>query len=98
MAITERSEPRATLGDLLRRARLDAGMEQAELAEKIGASRSAIGAWERDRSQPDFGWIKRIIVATNSPWLFTEPFKDDVRKRTASWAELAGQALADVAA
>lgn len=92
------ASPRSTLGDLLRRARLDAGMDQAELAEKIGISRSAIGAWERDRSQPDFGWLKRIIAATDARWIYDEPFKNEVRTRS-RWSDIsAGQDTYDAAA
>lgn len=98
MTTAERSTPRVTLGDLLKRARLDAGMEQAELAEKVGCSRASIGAWERDRNQPDFGWIKRIVAATGATWLYDEPFRDADGTAIRCYAEGPVHGLFDAAA
>lgn len=93
MTTTSESAPRSTLGDLLRRARLDAGLEQAELAEKVGVSRAAIGAWERDRSAPDFPWVKRIVAVTGATWLFEEPYRDDIKTQSRYLGDFADQPL-----
>lgn len=44
-------EPR-TLGERIRQRRLDRGLSQAELAERLGCSREAVFQWEKDRSEP----------------------------------------------
>jgi transcriptional regulator with XRE-family HTH domain len=44
--------PTWTLADRLRRARLLAGLEQAELAQKVGASRASISNYETGKAQP----------------------------------------------
>lgn len=76
-AVTDRPAVRVTLGDLIKRARLDKGWDQARLADTIGVSRQAVGAWERDRSQPDFGIMRRIVWALDAEWLYTERFRGD---------------------
>lgn len=96
--VTTTAEPRVTLGDLIKRARLDKGWDQARLAKEVGCSRASIGHWERDRNQPTFGDMLRVIKATGAEWLLTEPFKDGRDIRTGWSAESAGQALAMSAA
>jgi DNA-binding XRE family transcriptional regulator len=41
-----------TLGDHLRKRRLDLGISQRELAERIGVSKWCVENWERNRVQP----------------------------------------------
>lgn len=41
-----------TLGDKIAKARRVAGLEQAEVAAKVGVSRALVGQWENDRSEP----------------------------------------------
>lgn len=43
--------------DKLKRARIGAGLTQKELAEKIGASRSAVSAWERGDRNPSSEYV-----------------------------------------
>src|SRR5512135_2645858 len=50
MLIGMPSQPR--IGARIRRARQHLGMSQEQLAARIGASRSAVNAWERDRAWP----------------------------------------------
>jgi len=42
-----------TLGQWIRKRRLDCGLNQDQLAERLGCSIQAIGRWEGDRSSPD---------------------------------------------
>lgn len=44
--------PEWTLGDRIRRARRNAGMDRLALARKLGVSRQTIGFWENDETQP----------------------------------------------
>lgn len=44
--------PQWTLGDRLRKAREDAGLQQQELAEAMGISRRSVSAYESDASHP----------------------------------------------
>ena len=47
------------LGDRIARLRKAAGMNQAELAEKIGVSTSAIGMYEQSRREPS---LEKIVL------------------------------------
>ncbi|MGX7144914.1 helix-turn-helix domain-containing protein [Facklamia languida] len=42
-----------TIGELLKEARLQAGMTQEKVAEAIGVSRQSISNWENDKTYPD---------------------------------------------
>lgn len=83
-------ETRVTLGDLLKRARRDAGLDQQQLGDAIGVSNATISKWELDKSQPTFANVRAIIEATNSDWLLTEPFRQSARTRTGWFIEAAG--------
>ena len=50
-------------GDLLREARLRAGLSQAELARRAGKQRSAIGRWERGEALPSLETLRELIRA-----------------------------------
>jgi transcriptional regulator with XRE-family HTH domain len=50
-----------TLGDHIRKRRLDLGLLQREVAEKIGVTKATIYHWERQRTQPEIRFIARII-------------------------------------
>lgn len=43
--------------DKLKRARIAAGLSQQELADKIGASRPAVSAWERGTRMPSSEYV-----------------------------------------
>ena len=55
--------PRAlrTLGDHLRRRRLDLGLLQREVAEKLGVTKDSIHNWETNRKSPQLRFVPRII-------------------------------------
>lgn len=54
-------------GELLKAARQQAGLSQAELAEKIGCRQKQISNWERGDFLPVFGTIVRIADALDKP-------------------------------
>ena len=58
------------LGDVIRRARLDAGLEQVELAEKIGVTRQTVGRWERGVSEPSVSQMRAMAEATEADYLY----------------------------
>jgi transcriptional regulator with XRE-family HTH domain len=49
------------IGDHLRKHRLDLGLLQREVAERIGASTATIANWELGRTTPALGWLPHII-------------------------------------
>ena len=46
----------------LKRIRLDSGLTQAELADKLGITNRAVGAWESGRSKPRLDKMKELAV------------------------------------
>jgi transcriptional regulator with XRE-family HTH domain len=52
--------PSETLGQLLRRLKLEKGLEQRELAKKLRVHRNTIYEWENDRNGPYRKSIERL--------------------------------------
>ena len=52
-----------TSGQLLREARLRAGLTQAELEERSGKDRASIARWERDDVAPAFETLRQLLRA-----------------------------------
>ena len=50
-----------TTGELIRSARLRAGLSQAELAERLGMPSSSIARWETDTVEPAFSKLRRVL-------------------------------------
>ncbi len=50
-------------GDLLREARLRAGLSQAELARRAGRPISSIGRWERGEVLPSLETLRELVRA-----------------------------------
>jgi transcriptional regulator with XRE-family HTH domain len=50
-----------TLGDHLRKRRLDLGLPQREVADKIGVDETTVNNWERQRTEPEIRFIAPII-------------------------------------
>jgi DNA-binding transcriptional regulator YiaG len=59
------------LGDHLRKKRLDLGLLQREVAEKIGVNEATVTNWERQRTLPEIRFIAPIIK-----FLGYDPFPD----------------------
>lgn len=82
---THAAEPQLTLGERIRKLRMDAGLDQAQLAEAVGVSRQLVSKWERNVSIPDvieavtlaevgnvsFGWLGGVPV--RSRWFAQNP-------------------------
>lgn len=61
-----------TNGELIRKARQDASLDQAQLAQLVGVRRETVCAWEKNRSEPSGRQLKRIEDATGALWLWSE--------------------------
>ena len=50
-------------GDLIKEARLRAGLTQSELGERLGKSQSVIARWERDDVSPSLETVRGVVRA-----------------------------------
>ena len=66
-----------TSADLLRQARLRAGLTQAELGRATGRSQSAIARWESGRVQPSLETLRELIRACRLELTFGLANHDD---------------------
>jgi transcriptional regulator with XRE-family HTH domain len=67
----------AAIAGAVRQARLDAGLTQAALAERIGTTQSVVSRWERGADEPRLSTLARILGACGHSLLVAiEP--DDV--------------------
>jgi transcriptional regulator with XRE-family HTH domain len=91
---------RMVFGAALRQARLDAGLTQEDLAERLGMRRpTPISSWERSAHVPEPGTIKRLADAIGCPPAkllrgVVTPY-DELREYTASPAADSNGALTD---
>lgn len=56
-----------TIGERIQEARKQAGLKQAELAEKLGVAVITIGQYERDKRQPRLEQLQAIAAALDIP-------------------------------
>ncbi len=49
--------------DLIREARKRTGLTQAQLAERVGTTQSAVARWESHRSTPSFDTVFKVVRA-----------------------------------
>ncbi|NNN02335.1 MAG: helix-turn-helix transcriptional regulator [Acidimicrobiaceae bacterium] len=50
-------------GDLIKEARLRAGLTQCELGARLGKSQSVIARWERDDVSPSLETVRKVVRA-----------------------------------
>ena len=50
-------------GDLMKEARLRAGLTQTELGERLGKAQSVIARWERDEVSPSLETVRSVVRA-----------------------------------
>lgn len=70
-------------GSRIAQARKEAGLNQTQLGEAVGAGQPTVSEWEREENEPNFATILRIAKATkvNPCWLaFGDQFPDPLDK------------------
>jgi transcriptional regulator with XRE-family HTH domain len=68
------NEPNS-LGDHIRKKRIDLGLTQAQVAFRIRASKASIVSWEMNRHEPEVRYIPRIVrFLAYFPYLPTDRF------------------------
>ncbi len=86
---------------VLRRARLRAGLSQAQLAAQAGTSQATVSAYESGRKQPSVATLDRLLGATGCR-LTVAPARRSGRERTrepdAARLNRAGKTFVDVLA
>ena len=58
-------------GDLIREARLRAGLTQADLGKRLGKAQSVIARWERGLAQPSLETVREIVRACDLDLTFS---------------------------
>lgn len=81
--------------DLLREARLAAGLSQAELAARSGTSQATLCSYERGHRTPSAATLERILAAGGRR-LSSAPISRRVRSPGAAALERAGRTLLEV--
>jgi len=61
--MTQSSHSPSPAAGLLRRARLEGGLSQGQLAERAGVPATMVSAYERDRRQPTLPTLTRLLRA-----------------------------------
>ena len=51
------------ISDLVRRARLTAGLSQAQLARRVGTTQSAVSRWEHGHDEPRIASLSELMTA-----------------------------------
>ena len=74
MSTAEANSPTWSFGARLHMARRQAGLNQGQVASRVGVSRPQVGKWERDEAEPRLSEVKRLAVALGVPfaWLADE--------------------------
>lgn len=82
------------IGDMVREARLAAGLTQAELAARARTSQAAISQYERGAKSPSAETLARLVEATGGR--LSSRSTPPVRRPTAAELERAGRTLEQV--
>jgi transcriptional regulator with XRE-family HTH domain len=70
-----------TLGDELRRRRLELGLLQREVADRLGVSKGSVWQWERNRTEPQVHCLPAIYDFLGyAPWQRPNGFADWLRQ------------------
>lgn len=71
-----------TTGELIKKARKEAGLTQLQLAERLGIPYQSIGQWERNVRNPKYDTLKKIANALNTEWTELVPEIEQVNAAT----------------
>lgn len=80
-----------TTGERIRAARKNAGMTQAELAQKLGISYVGISQWENGIRQPKYETLKKIADAIDVKWYDLVPPEESTRMIVAQTNDVIAQ-------
>jgi transcriptional regulator with XRE-family HTH domain len=58
--------PMFTLGDRIRKARTEAGLDQRALAAALGVNRNTVALWEHDATQPRTASLIAVAAVTDT--------------------------------
>jgi hypothetical protein len=64
-------------GDLMKEARLRAGLTQTQLADRLGKAQSVIARWERDEVSPSLETLREVVRACDLELTFFMSRFDD---------------------
>lgn len=53
-----------TIGDMIKQARIEAGLTQRELGERLGITESGVNKMERRKTLPSLSTLERVAIAT----------------------------------
>lgn len=69
-----------TIGARIKHARMEEGLSQKELAQKVKLSDKAISSYEVDRAEPSFQMLQKISKVVNRPvrYFLDESIQQDV--------------------
>jgi transcriptional regulator with XRE-family HTH domain len=81
--------------EILRTARRDAGLSQAELAARAGTSQATVSAYESGRKEPSLSTLSRLLDVTGTR-LTVEPAPPQAREPSAKELAAAGRRLVEV--
>ena len=86
-------EQRSDLGERIRMIRQKRGLNQPQLAERLGVTKNAITNWETGFSRPDLGTIPRLCEALNVSadtllGIRREHLSEGEKQHLAAWREL----------
>lgn len=79
-------EHKNILSERIRELRNEQGLTQAEIAKKIGVTKSAYGFWEQGKNQPDIDTIARLaeIFDVTADYLFGI---SDIKNSTSNYSD-----------
>lgn len=77
MATVEAKEHlRMSIGQEVKIARLQAGLDQGQLGDAVGVARNTVSRWENDHNEPSISQWRKIAQATGAWWMLRQPDGD----------------------
>jgi transcriptional regulator with XRE-family HTH domain len=77
--MSQTQAPTWTTGDRLRKARISAGIESRDMADRLGVSRNTITNWEGDKTTPSLASLRVFAEETGIDLAWLLGLEDDAR-------------------